>query len=49
MLLKNYYGTGHSSMDNYMSLVSGPGAPEDTQSDCSVEDTTSAPTPRIVH
>ena len=23
VLLKNYYGTGHSSMDNYLSLVSG--------------------------
>ncbi|MDQ1564453.1 MAG: hypothetical protein QOI14_1404, partial [Actinomycetota bacterium] len=23
VLLKNYYGTGHSSMDNYLSMVSG--------------------------
>ena len=38
-LLKNYYGTGHSSMDNYLSLVSGQAPEEDTQSDCSVEDT----------
>ena len=26
VLLKNYYGTGHSSQDNYLSMVSGPGA-----------------------
>jgi hypothetical protein len=37
--LTNYYGTGHSSMDNYMSMVSGQAPEEDTQSDCSVEDT----------
>src|SRR6202142_2184352 len=39
VLLKNYYGTGHSSMDNYLSMVSGQAPEEDTQSDCSVEDT----------
>jgi hypothetical protein len=38
VLLKNYYGTGHSSQDNYLSLVSGQAPEEDTQSDCSVED-----------
>jgi hypothetical protein len=38
ILLKNYYGTGHSSMDNYLSMVSGQAPEEDTQSDCSVED-----------
>jgi hypothetical protein len=38
-LLKNYYGTGHSSMDNYMSMVSGQAPEEDTQSDCSVANT----------
>jgi hypothetical protein len=37
VLLKNYYGTGHSSMDNYMSMVSGQAPEEDTQADCSVE------------
>src|SRR5450432_4121775 len=37
-LLKNYYGTGHSSMDNYLSLVSGQAPEEDTQEDCSVTD-----------
>src|SRR6195952_2837188 len=39
VLLKNYYGTGHSSQDNYLSLVSGQAPEEDTQSDCSVSDT----------
>jgi len=35
VLLTNYYGTGHSSMDNYISMVSGQAPQEDTQSDCS--------------
>jgi hypothetical protein len=39
VLLQNYYGTGHSSMDNYLSMVSGQAPEEDTQSDCSVENT----------
>ncbi len=34
VLLKNYYGTGHSSQDNYEALVSGQAAEEDTQEDC---------------
>jgi hypothetical protein len=38
-LLTNYYGTGHSSMDNYISMVSGQAPEEDTQADCSVADT----------
>ena len=38
VLLKDYYGTGHSSMDNYLSLVSGQAPEEDTQEDCSVSD-----------
>ena len=38
VLLKNYYGTGHFSQDNYISMVSGQSAQQDTQSDCSVED-----------
>jgi hypothetical protein len=38
VLLKDYYGTGHSSMDNYLSLVSGQAPEEDTQEDCSVID-----------
>ena len=39
VLLKNYYGTGHFSQDNYISLVSGQATQQDTQSDCSVADT----------
>jgi Phosphoesterase family len=38
-LLTNYYGTGHSSMDNYLSLVSGQAPSEDVQEDCSTTDT----------
>jgi len=37
VLLKNYYGTGHFSMDNYVSLASGQAPQQDTQSDCNVE------------
>jgi hypothetical protein len=33
-LLKNYFGTGHFSLDNYISLVSGQATQPDTQSDC---------------
>ena len=33
-LLTNYYGTGHSSLDNYLSMVSGQAPVTDTQSDC---------------
>jgi hypothetical protein len=39
VLLKDYYGTGHYSMDNYISMVSGQGPQQDTQSDCNVVDT----------
>jgi len=39
VLLTNYYGTGHSSMDNYISMVSGQAPQEDTQSDCSFANT----------
>src|ERR1700729_3539878 len=35
VLLKNYFGTGHSSQDNYLSMVSGQAPEEDTQEDCS--------------
>ena len=35
-LLTNYFGTGHYSMDNYMTLISGQAPEQDTQSDCSV-------------
>ena len=34
VLLKNYYGTGHFSLDNYISLVSGQATIPDDQSDC---------------
>ncbi len=34
-LLTNYYGAGHFSMDNYISLVSGQSPQYDTQDDCS--------------
>jgi hypothetical protein len=34
VLLKNYYGTGHFSLDNYVSLVSGQAPQADTQADC---------------
>ena len=34
MLLKNYYGTGHFSLDNYISMVSGQATQPDTQADC---------------
>ena len=34
VLLKNYYGTGHFSQDNYISLVSGQATESDIQDDC---------------
>jgi hypothetical protein len=34
ILLKNYYGTGHDSLDNYLSMVSGQAPLTDDQSDC---------------
>nr|MDQ2812972.1 alkaline phosphatase family protein [Actinomycetota bacterium] len=34
VLLKNYYGTGHFSLDNYISLASGQATQPDTQADC---------------
>jgi len=33
-LLKNYYGTGHFSQDNYIAMVSGQAPITDTQVDC---------------
>ncbi len=38
-LLKDYYGTGHYSMDNYLSLVSGQAPSQDVQEDCDVANT----------
>ena len=34
VLLKNYYGTGHFSLDNYTALVSGQAPQPDHQADC---------------
>lgn len=34
MLLTQYYGTGHVSLDNYISMVSGQAPNPQTQSDC---------------
>jgi hypothetical protein len=47
-LLQNYYGTGHTSMDNYISLVSGQAPQFDTQNDCSYEATTFSSNSNIV-
>jgi hypothetical protein len=49
VLLKNYYGTGHFSQDNYISMVSGQAPEQDTQSDCSVADKTIGPNSTILH
>jgi hypothetical protein len=37
-LLTNYYGTGHSSLDNYLSLFSGQAPVTDDQDDCPAYD-----------
>jgi phosphatidylinositol-3-phosphatase len=34
VLLQNYYGVGHSSLDNYIALISGQAPNEATQGDC---------------
>jgi hypothetical protein len=34
VLLKSYYGTGHDSLDNYLSMTSGQAPLTDTQDDC---------------
>ncbi len=34
VLLKNYYGTGHDSQDNYITLSSGQAPQPDVQNDC---------------
>jgi hypothetical protein len=48
VLLKNYYGTGHSSMDNYLSMVSGQAPEEDTQEDCAVSNKLIGPNSDII-
>ncbi|WP_415631771.1 phosphoesterase [Propionibacterium sp.] len=47
-LLKDYYGTGHYSMDNYTSMVSGQSASMDVQSDCDVANTNMGSSSSIV-
>jgi hypothetical protein len=39
VLLKDYYGTGHYSQDNYESMVSGQSTSMDLQADCDVANT----------
>ena len=34
--LPNYYGTGHESLDNYISVISGQGPNPQTQADCQI-------------
>jgi hypothetical protein len=36
MLLKNYYGTAHHSLGNYVAMVSGQAATPETRDDCEV-------------
>lgn len=36
VLLTQYYGTGHNSLDNYISQISGQGPNSETQADCQV-------------
>jgi hypothetical protein len=38
VLLKNYYGTGHFSQDNYISMASGQATLPDVQADCPLYD-----------
>src|SRR5215467_9059036 len=33
-LLTQYYGTGHASLDNYIAMISGQAADNDTRNDC---------------
>jgi phosphatidylinositol-3-phosphatase len=34
VLLQNYYGAGHASLDNYIAMISGQAATPDTRNDC---------------
>jgi hypothetical protein len=34
VLLNQYYGTGHASLDNYISMISGQAATPETRNDC---------------
>src|SRR4051812_16067211 len=33
-LLRQYYGTGHSSLDNYITMISGQPPTSETKADC---------------
>jgi Phosphoesterase family len=48
VLLKNYYGTGHSSQDNYLAMVSGQAPNEDTQEDCAISNRLIGPNSDII-
>src|SRR6516164_4449775 len=36
VLLTQYFGTGHASLDNYIAMISGQAATPDTRNDCQV-------------
>ena len=36
VLLRQYYGTGHASLDNYIAMISGQAATPETRNDCFV-------------
>ncbi len=36
VLLKNYFGTGHVSLDNYVAMISGQAATPQTRNDCGI-------------
>jgi phosphatidylinositol-3-phosphatase len=36
VLLKNYFGTGHVSLDNYIAMISGQAATPETRNDCGI-------------
>ena len=36
VLLSQYYGTGHASLDNYIAMISGQAATPDTRNDCQI-------------
>lgn len=36
VLLSQYFGTGHASLDNYIAMISGQAATPDTRNDCQV-------------
>jgi phosphatidylinositol-3-phosphatase len=38
MLLTQYYGIGHNSLDNYIAQISGQGPNSETQADCQIYD-----------